>query len=87
MPARSTCKICRSRPTPTARYLRSSVTLDELVVSSVQTGGSGGEDRMMVNIALNFAKIKFDVWSFNPQGVRNTTPASYGWSVIDNRAY
>lgn len=60
------------------------VTLDELVISSVQTGGSGGEERMTVNVALNFSKIKFEVWSFTGQG-RNPTPASWGWNLVENK--
>jgi type VI secretion system secreted protein Hcp len=36
------------------------ITIDmkKVMVSSVSTGGSGGEDRLTENISLNFAKVK-----------------------------
>ena len=39
-------------------YLK--VTLTDCLISSVSTGGSGGEDRLTENIAINFAKVKFE---------------------------
>ena len=40
------------------------ITLSEVLVTSVSTGGSGGEDRLTENVTLNFAKFKF---SYQPQ--------------------
>jgi type VI secretion system secreted protein Hcp len=40
------------------------ITLSEVLISSVSTGGSGGEDRLTENVTLNFAKFKF---SYQPQ--------------------
>jgi len=34
------------------------ITMKEVFVTSVSTGGSGGEDRLTENITLNFAKFK-----------------------------
>ncbi len=36
------------------------ITMEELMVTSVSTGGSGGEDRLTENVSLNFAKIKVE---------------------------
>jgi type VI secretion system secreted protein Hcp len=36
------------------------ITLDEVMVTAVSTGGSGGEDRLTENVTLNFAKVKLD---------------------------
>jgi type VI secretion system secreted protein Hcp len=36
------------------------ITLTKALVSSVSTGGSGGEDRLTENVTLNFAKVKFE---------------------------
>jgi len=33
-------------------------TLHDIIVTSVSTGGSGGEDRLTVNFSLNFAKVE-----------------------------
>jgi type VI secretion system secreted protein Hcp len=40
------------------------ITLNEVLITAVSTGGSGGEDRLTENITLNFAKFKF---SYQPQ--------------------
>ena len=40
------------------------ITLSEVMITSVSTGGSGGEDRLTENVSLNFAKFKF---SYQPQ--------------------
>jgi len=40
------------------------ITMDEVLVTSVSTGGSGGEDRLTENVSLNFAKVKFE---YTPQ--------------------
>ena len=39
-------------------YLK--ITLTDCLISSVSSGGSGGEDRFTENIAINFAKVKTD---------------------------
>jgi type VI secretion system secreted protein Hcp len=36
-----------------------SITMSEVIVTSVSTGGSGGEDRLTENVTLNFAKVEF----------------------------
>ena len=40
------------------------ITLTEVIITSVSTGGSGGEDRLTENVTLNFSKFKF---SYQPQ--------------------
>ncbi len=40
------------------------IELDQVLVTSISTGGSGGEDRLTENITLNFAKVTF---SYVPQ--------------------
>ena len=39
-------------------YLK--ITMTNCLISSVSTGGSGGEDRLTENVAINFAKVKLD---------------------------
>jgi len=43
-------------------YLK--ITMTDLIVTSVTTGGSGGEDRLTENVSLNFAKFKVE---YTPQ--------------------
>lgn len=35
------------------------ITMNEVLISAVSTGGSGGEDRLTENLTLNFGKVKF----------------------------
>jgi type VI secretion system secreted protein Hcp len=37
-----------------------SIKMTDLIVTSVSTGGSGGEDRLTENVTLNFAKVELD---------------------------
>lgn len=47
-------------------YLK--IDLEDILVSSVQTGGSGGEDRLTENVVLNFARFKFAYQPQDPKG-------------------
>jgi len=44
------------------KYL--TIEMEQVLVTSVSTGGSGGEDRLTENVTLNFAKVKY---SYSPQ--------------------
>jgi type VI secretion system secreted protein Hcp len=59
------------------------LTLNELIVSSISTGGSGGEDRLSENITLNFAKFKLE---YTPQKADGTGDAAKtaGWDIPQN---
>ena len=60
------------------------ITLNEVIVSSVSTGGSGGEDRLTENITLNFAKFKLE---YTPQKADGTGDAAKtaGWDIAENK--
>ena len=49
------------------RYLE--ITLTTVIVTSLSTGGSGGEDRLTENVTLNFAAVKFEYFTQNDKGV------------------
>jgi type VI secretion system secreted protein Hcp len=58
--------------------------IQEVLVSSVSTGGSGGEDRLTENITLNFAKFNLDYTPQDAKGAAGTAiPA--GWDVGANK--
>lgn len=44
------------------------ITMKEVLVSSISTGGSGGEDRLTENITLNFAEFKIAYTPQKPDG-------------------
>jgi type VI secretion system secreted protein Hcp len=62
-------------------YLKLSLT--EVMVTSVSTGGSGGEDRLTENISLNFAKVKVEYIEQTAKGGAGATP-SMGWDIAAN---
>lgn len=39
------------------------IDLDDVVISSVSGGGSGGEDRLTENVTLNFERV---IWTYTP---------------------
>jgi len=59
------------------------ITLTEILVTSVSTGGSGGEDRLTENVTLNFAKVKVDYKEQTATGTVGATP-SMSWDIAQN---
>ncbi len=59
------------------------ITMTDLIVTSVSTGGSGGEDRLTENVTLNFAKVKVDYKEQTNTGGVGATP-SMGWDIAQN---
>ena len=62
-------------------YLK--VSMEEVLISSYSTGGSGGEDRLTENVTLNFAKVKVE---YTPQGADGSAGATMdvGWDIQAN---
>ncbi|MCX9156619.1 type VI secretion system tube protein Hcp [Niveibacterium sp. 24ML] len=60
------------------------ITLEEVLVTSVSTGGSGGEDRLTENVTLNFAKVKFEYQPQNAKGGKDGGPKTLTWNVPAN---
>ena len=62
------------------------VTMEDLIVSSISTGGSGGEDRLTENVTLNFAKVKFE---YDPQTKKGAGSGvkTAAWDIAKNEAY
>lgn len=48
--------VVRKAGTTPLEYI--TITLTEVLVTAVSSGGSGGEDRLTENVTLNFAKVK-----------------------------
>jgi len=44
------------------------ITMDEIIVTSISAGGSGGEDRLTETVTLNFAKVKYEYTSQKQDG-------------------
>lgn len=65
--------VVRKAGTTPLEYL--TITMTEVMVTAVSTGGSGGEDRLTENVTLNFAKVKVDYKEQTPTGSVGATPS------------
>ncbi|MHB1559328.1 MAG: Hcp family type VI secretion system effector [Isosphaeraceae bacterium] len=63
-------------------YLK--ITMDEVMVTSHSTGGSGGEDRLTENISLNFAKVKVEYVEQTAKGGEGDKP-SMTYNIAENK--
>lgn len=63
-------------------YLK--ITFEGVMISSVSTGGSGGEDKLTENVSLAFQKFKVE---YNPQGAdgKGTGAKFAGYSITENK--
>jgi type VI secretion system secreted protein Hcp len=59
------------------------ITMEEVIVTSVSTGGSGGEDRLTESVTLNFGKVSF---AYTPQDSKGTVAGdkSFTWNIAEN---
>ena len=60
------------------------ITLTDLIITSVSTGGSGGEDRLTENVTLNFAKVKFAYTQQDKDGKAKNPKKEYTWDIAKN---
>jgi type VI secretion system secreted protein Hcp len=73
--------VCRKAGEKPLEYLI--ITMTEVMITSVSTGGSGGEDRLTENVTLNFAKVKVDYKEQKADGTQGATP-SMCWDIAAN---
>lgn len=57
------------------------IELESIIVSSVSTGGSGGEDRLTENVSINFAKVKFHYQPQDDKGAAQGGLKTAGWDI------
>ena len=62
------CKLtCRKAGEGQQKYIE--ITMKKCLITSVSTGGSGGEDRLTENVSINFAEVTFEYFMQNDKGV------------------
>ena len=61
------------------------ITMKKVIISSVSTGGSGGEDRLMENVTLNFAEVKFEYFKQDEKG-KTASAGICAWNIEKNEA-
>jgi type VI secretion system secreted protein Hcp len=59
------------------------IKLEDILITAVSTGGSGGEDRLTENVTLNFAKVDVEYTEQNAQGGAGAKP-KMGWDIVAN---
>jgi type VI secretion system secreted protein Hcp len=59
------------------------ITMNEIIVTSVSTGGSGGEDRLTENVTLNFAKVKVEYKEQSKKGAKEGQ-GQFTWDIAAN---
>jgi type VI secretion system secreted protein Hcp len=62
------------------------IEMKKIIVTSVSTGGSGGEDRLTENITLNFAHVKVDYQEQDDKGAKKGGPVTYLWDIEANKS-
>jgi type VI secretion system secreted protein Hcp len=60
------------------------VELKNIIVTSVSSGGSGGEDRLTENITLNYAEIRWTYYPIDDRG-NAATPITVGYNIAENK--
>jgi type VI secretion system secreted protein Hcp len=59
------------------------IKMETVMITSVSTGGSGGQDRLQESVALNFAKVSLDYVPQNDKGAAGT-PIPMSWDIASN---
>ena len=59
------------------------IKFEDLLVASVSTGGSGGEDRLTENVTLNFSKVNVEYTQQDQKGGAGAKP-KMGWDIPKN---
>lgn len=62
------------------------ILMEDVMVTSVSVGGSGGEDRLTENVSLNFSKVTYN---YRPQKEDGTGGADKieGWDIAENKPH
>lgn len=61
------------------------ITMKEVLVSSVSSGGSGGEDRLTENVTLNFGQVKVEYFKQDKTGATKSSGV-FDWDIAGNAA-
>ena len=59
------------------------IKMEKVLVTSVSTGGSGGEDRLTENVTLNFAKVEVTYKEQDDKGGEKSKK-TYKWNIETN---
>src|SRR5919199_315922 len=57
------------------------IKMTQVIISSISTGGSGGEDRLTEHVTLNFAKVALDYTPQDEKGKAKSPAKSMTWDI------
>jgi type VI secretion system secreted protein Hcp len=60
------------------------IELEDIMITSISTGGSGGEDRLTENVSLNFAKFKIKYQEQDDKGAAKGGSVDFGFNIAEN---
>ena len=60
------------------------ITMTEVMVTSARPGGSAGDTIPVEQITLNFARLRIEYYSQNPDGTAGA-PIEVQWDIVNNR--
>ena len=60
------------------------INLEEVLVTSLSTGGSGADDRLIENVTLNFAQVLVDYQPQKADGTKDGGAIKFGWNIRSN---
>ena len=60
-------------------YLR--ITMEKVMITSVSTGGSGGEDRLTENVSFNFAEVEVVYTPQDEEGNEDSDKQEFKWDI------
>lgn len=61
------------------------MTMEEVFITSVQTGGHGSEDRLVETVSLNFGLVKFDYQPQKKDGTKDGGAIKFAWDMEKNK--
>lgn len=60
------------------------IELEDIMITSISTGGSGGEDRLTENVSINFAKFKIKYQEQDDKGAAKGGSVDFGFNIAEN---
>ncbi len=76
------CKLtCRKAGEGQQKYIE--ITMKQVLISSLSTGGSGGEDRLTENVTLNFGQVSFEYFMQDKAG-KTASGGKLAWDIAGN---
>jgi type VI secretion system secreted protein Hcp len=73
--------VVRKAGTTPLEYI--TIVMTNCMITSLSTGGSGGEDRLTENVTINFEAFKFTYKEQTEKGTAGAAP-SIGWNIAKN---